>query len=404
MKHSRSSTPWFSVLRNFPLAGGKPVHQQSSWSSVGLWLVFLPLSGAIAIFWKPITHPEAIHQITRNVSTNLQTLLSPLTPHFQALRENLKETWESAQTLDPAQPSLEVTEPFPSPLSLTDEILREAQVAHSDRTQSETLVGTNGIRPSLAEIDQELRLYTSLPSLSQSFPSSGGARGGSGVVSPSNPRKKTKSKDKPSVHHPLLSSLPSQSTAQKSTSVFFPSSGGAGVVTSVSASLSTSTREEKDSISAQFPIYSSVAPPLLPPAPASNPLESSLQTYSLFGKSNQDTKTPNWATTTSRTTGVHSDRTQSERLSPTSGYGSSRLYPFAVPPSPVPTPSFSDRTQSETSSRIGASAAIPSASIRPRGYGVMKESSNLSAPPSGLSATGASPSPYPYSFYRHDQQ
>lgn len=295
-----------------------------NWRRGGLWWVFIPLSGAIAIFWKPMANPDTLNQMGNNISSNLQTLLSPITPYLNTLQDTL----ERVQNIDPVQPSLarqEESEEFDSTLPTGSDILSDSELQQVIAALS------------LEEIGQEIESL-SPPSLSVSFD-----------LSPSTPKGKNEKKSPLSASHPLVSSVPywSRKPAQpepeenKDNNYLYPT------VTSI---LNPDKDEQVESVDSNLPTYTS----------------------SIF--------TPNLTpkVTTKVTSSPQLPQTSLSRYSPpqiptssseTRSFGYSRLSPFVntnnelTPPNPFnPQPQFT----------------APSGSIRPRGYGLIEPTTSLS--------------------------
>lgn len=317
MKRSRRQTQTLST----PKLG---LLSSINWRRGGLWWVFIPLSGAIAIFWKPMANPDTLHQMGTNISTNIQTLLSPVTPYINTLRDTL----ERAQAIDPVQPSLarpEETQESDSTLPTGSDILSDSELQQVMAALS------------LEEIGQEIDSL-SPPSLSVSFD-----------LSPSTKKGKNQKKSPLSASHPLVSSVPywSRKPAQpepeenNNNNYLYPT------VTSI---LNPDKNEEVESVDSNLPTYTSnLFTPNLTANVTSKPQlpQTSLSRYS-------PPQIP-----TSSSTSPSEDRS----------FGYSRLSPFlntnseSAPPNPFnPQPQFT----------------APSGSIRPRGYGLIEPTTSLS--------------------------
>lgn len=299
-----------------------------SWRRGGLWWVFIPLSGAIAIFWKPMANPDTLNQMGNNISSNLQTLLSPITPYLNTLQDTL----ERVQNIDPVQPSLarqEESEEFDSTLPTGSDILSDSELQQVIATLS------------LEEIGQEIESL-SPPTLSVSFD-----------LSPSTKKGKNEKKSPLSASHPLVSSVPywSRKPAQpepeenKDNNYLYPT------VTSI---LNPDKNKEVESVDSNLPTYtSSIFTPNLTPNATS--------------KVTSNPQLP--PTSLSRYSPPQIPTSSSTSPSETQSFGYSRLSPFVntnnelTPPNPLnPQPQFT----------------APSGSIRPRGYGLIEPTTSLS--------------------------
>ncbi|MDJ1168229.1 hypothetical protein PMG71_02155 [Roseofilum sp. BLCC_M154] len=301
-----------------------------NWRRGGLWWVFIPLSGAIAIFWKPMANPDTLNQMGNNISSNLQTLLSPITPYINTLQDTL----ERVQNIDPVQPSLarpEESEEFDSTLPTGSDILSDSELQQVIAALS------------LEEIGQEIESL-SPPSLSVSFD-----------LSPSTPKGKNQKKSPLSASHPLVSSVPywSRKPAQpepeenkdNSNSYLYPT------VTSI---LNPDKDEQVESVDSNLPTYtSSIFTPNL--------------TTKVTTKVTSSPQLPQ--TSLSRYSPPQIPTSSSASPSEPRSFGYSRLSPFVntdnelTPPNPFnPQPQFT----------------APSGSIRPRGYGLIEPTTSLS--------------------------
>ncbi|MBP0029386.1 hypothetical protein [Roseofilum sp. Guam] len=319
MKRSRRRTQTASTPKWAPLSRIK-------WRRGGLWWVFIPLSGAIAIFWKPIANPDTLNQMGTNISTNVQTFLSPLTPYIN----DLKDTLERAQTIDPVQPSLAQPEENGDTGSLSS--TQSDLLSDSELQQIIAAL-------SLEEIGEEINTLSS-PSLSAPV---------SLDFSPSGNKEK---KSPLSASHPLVSSVPywSQKPAQPEPEEIL------SVSPTFSSSLTPTTGEIVESVTQNLP------------TDGSRVFGSNLTSTRQLPKTTLPNNTPQ----TTLNGNSSSGNLPSSSVSETRSFGYSRLSPF-VDTSPESTPSnpFTPQTQ----------FTAPAGSIRPRGYGLIQPTtSSLTVP------------------------
>ncbi|MDJ1180519.1 hypothetical protein PJF56_16785 [Roseofilum sp. BLCC_M91] len=301
-----------------------------NWRRAGLWWVFIPLSGAIAIFWKPMANPDTLHQMGDNISTNLQTLLSPITPYINSLQETLQR----AQTIDPVQPSLARQEGDRD----TDSTLPTGSDLLSDSELKQVMAAL-----SLEEIGEEIDSLSS-PSLSAPLSISLD-------LSPSGKKGKKGNNQKKSplsASHPLVSSVPywSRKPAQpepEDNHSLYPT------VTSI---LNSRTNDEVESVPSTLPTYGS-----------------SLLTSEITSNVTSNPQLPQTSLSRYSPPQTHSSPSSSSSSSERRSFGYSRLSPFinnnsesTAPNSLNPQPQFT----------------APSGSIRPRGYGLIEPTSSLS--------------------------
>ncbi|MDJ1173288.1 hypothetical protein [Roseofilum capinflatum] len=296
-----------------------------NWRRGGLWWVFIPLSGAIAIFWKPMANPDTLHEMGNNISTNVQTLLSPVTPYLNSLQDTLQR----AQTIDPVQPSLaRQEEPQAS-----DSTLPTRSDSLSDSELQQVMAAL-----SLEELGEEIDSLSS-PDLSSPI---------SLDLSPSRKKGKkgnTQNKSPLSASHPLVSSVPywsrkpAQPEPEDNTSLY-------PTVTSI---LNSGKNDQIESVPSTLPTYSS-----------------GLLTSDLTSNVTSNPQLPQ--TSLSRYSPPKTLSSGSSSSSPSEGrsFGYSRLSPFlnhkseSTAPNPLnPQPQFT----------------APSGSIRPRGYGLIEPTS-----------------------------
>jgi len=288
------------------------------WRRAGLWWVFIPLSGAIAIFWKPMANPDILHEMGDNISTNVQTLLNPITPYLNSLQDTL----DRAQNIDPVQPFLARSEDNQD----QDSSLPTQSDQLSDSELQEVMATL-----SLEEIGEEIDSL-SPPSLSISLD-----------ISPStnNDKDKNQNNSPLSATHPLVSSVPywsrkpAQPEPQATPSPY-------RTVTSI---LNPDKEEEVESASSNLPSS-----------------RSSLFTSDLTTNVTSNPQLPQ--TSLSRYSPPKPFPPSSEPRS----FGYSRLSPFlntdseSTAPNPFqPKPQFT----------------APSGSIRPRGYGLIEPTTSL---------------------------
>ncbi|MDJ1183831.1 hypothetical protein [Roseofilum casamattae] len=270
--------------------------RRPNWRTLGLWMVFVPVSGAIAVFWEPLTDPENLSQITQTLSSRSEPILEAIAPYVQNMKDNLA----SLAKTDPIQTESVVensSSPAPKP--------KPARPTPATEDLSEL---------SLEEIERELQRL-SVP------------------LSPTSKPRKAKSKSGPkttpvSVPHPLLSddlynlngiSKPETANAEESATPYltYPSlnSANSGDGTQFSSPAATP-------FSSSTPTNSSS----LSPSPLNR---------SLLPGQNVD----------------GSDTESRPQL------GSGRMYPFSV----------------NSSINPKAKSTSPLPSVRPRGYGLVRE-------------------------------
>jgi hypothetical protein len=272
-----------------------------------------------------MANPDTLNQMGMNISTNIQTLLSPITPYVNTL----KDTLERAKAVDPVQPFLarsEESQQSDSTLSTGSDILSDSELQEVIATLS------------LEEIGKEIDSLSS-PSLSTPLSVSFD-------LSPSGKKGKTEKKSPLSASHPLVSSVPywSQKPTQpepEATIAPYPT------VTSI---LNPDKDEEIESVNSNLPTYTS------------NLFTPNL-TANVTSKVTSNPQLPQ--TSLSRYSPPQISTSTSEPRS----FGYSRLSPFvnsnseSIPPDPFkPQPQFT----------------APSGSIRPRGYGLIEPTTSLS--------------------------
>ena len=274
--------------------------RRPDWRTLGLWMLFIPVSGAIALFWEPLSDPENFSQMTQTLSSRSEPILDAIAPYVQNVKDNLASL---AQT-DPIQ---------------TESVVESSSSPAPTSKPAQPTAGTEDLSDlSLEEIERELqRLSVPLSPISK----------------PRKGKSKSASKTAPvSVPHPLLSedpynlnkiSKPQTANGEESATPYL-------TYPSLNSENANSTNVPNSTTSTGFS------------SPAAIPFESSTST------SSSSFSPPPLHPTLLPTQKVDRSNTDSQPQ-----FGSGRLYPFSV--------------------NSSANSTAPLPSVRPRGYGLVRE-------------------------------